>query len=229
MHAAEAGHGDLGMITRDDVVLALSNSGESDELLTIIPLIKRRGAKLIALTGNPDSSLAREADAHLDAQVAQEACPLNLAPTASNHCCARAWGRAGDRLAGRSWFQRAGTSRERTPRRARSAENSLRTYPRSCVRGKDIPAVLATASFSDMLMEISRKGMGMTAILGGDRKVVGIFTDGDLRRTLETNPDVRSVRDHRGHETQSADDRPAQARSGGGRVDGDATRSISCS
>ncbi|HMH17443.1 MAG TPA: KpsF/GutQ family sugar-phosphate isomerase [Burkholderiales bacterium] len=191
VHAAEAGHGDLGMITRDDVVLALSNSGESDELLTIIPLIKRRGAKLIALTGNPDSSLAREADAHLDAQVAQEACPLNLAPTASTTAALA----LGDALA-IALLDARGFNEQDFARAHPGGVlgRKLLTHVSEVMRtGKDIPAVLATASFSDMLMEISRKGMGMTAILGSDRKVVGIFTDGDLRRTLETKPDVRSV------------------------------------
>jgi len=191
VHAAEAGHGDLGMITRDDVVLALSNSGESDELLTIIPLIKRRGAKLIALTGNPDSSLAREADAHLDAQVAQEACPLNLAPTASTTAALA----LGDALAIALLDARGFNEQDFARAHPGGAlGRKLLTHVSEVMRtGKDIPAVLATASFSDMLMEISRKGMGMTAILGSDRKVVGIFTDGDLRRTLETKPDVRSV------------------------------------
>ncbi|HEY6720571.1 MAG TPA: KpsF/GutQ family sugar-phosphate isomerase, partial [Burkholderiales bacterium] len=174
VHAAEAGHGDLGMITRDDVVLALSNSGESDELLTIIPLIKRRGAKLIALTGNPDSSLAREADAHLDAQVAQEACPLNLAPTASTTAALA----LGDALA-IALLDARGFSEQDFARAhpGGALGRKLLTHVSEVMRsGKDIPAVLDTASFSDMLMEISRKGMGMTAILGSDRKVVGIFT-----------------------------------------------------
>jgi arabinose-5-phosphate isomerase len=192
VHAAEAGHGDLGMITRDDVVLALSNSGQSEELLTIIPLIKRRGAKLIALTGNPDSPLAKEADAHLDARVAQEACPLNLAPTASTTAALA----LGDALAvalldargfNEQDFARAHPGGPLGRKLLTRVAEVMRT-------GKDIPAVSDTDSFSDMLAEISRKGMGMTAILGHGKKVVGIFTDGDLRRTLESKPDIRGLK-----------------------------------
>ena len=192
VHAAEAGHGDLGMITRDDVMLALSNSGQSDELLTIIPLIKRRGAKLIALTGNPESALAREADVSLDAQVAQEACPLNLAPTASTTAALA----LGDALAialldARGFdehdFARAHPGGALGRRLLTRVSDVMRT-------GKDVPSVPDTASFSDALVEMSKKGMGMTAILDSGKKVAGIFTDGDLRRTLEGRPDTRSLR-----------------------------------
>jgi arabinose-5-phosphate isomerase len=191
VHAAEAGHGDLGMITRDDVVLALSNSGESDELLTVIPLIKRRGAKLIALTGNSDSTLAREADANLDARVAQEACPLNLAPTASTTAALA----LGDALAIALLDARGFNEQDFAGAHPGGAlGRKLLTHVSDVMRtGNDVPAVLDTASFSDMLIEISRKGMGMTAILDRDKKVIGIFTDGDLRRTLEGKPDVRSL------------------------------------
>ena len=191
VHAAEAGHGDLGMITRDDVVLALSNSGESDELLTIIPLIKRRGAKLIALTGNPDSTLAKQADAYLDARVAQEACPLNLAPTASTTAALA----LGDALAIALLDARGFNEQDFARAHPGGAlGRKLLTHVSEVMRtGNDVPAIPDTASFSDMLMEISKKGMGMTAILGRGKKVVGIFTDGDLRRTLERTPDVRSL------------------------------------
>ncbi len=193
LHAAEAGHGDLGMITRDDVVLALSNSGQSDELLTIIPLIKRQGAKLIAVTGNPDSTLAREADVHLDARVPQEACPLNLAPTASTTAALA----LGDALAVALLDARGFSERDFARAHPGGAlGRKLLTRVSDVMRtGKDIPSVSDSASFSEALIEISRKGMGMTAVLGSVGKVVGIFTDGDLRRMLERRdkPDIRSI------------------------------------
>jgi len=192
VHAAEAGHGDLGMITRDDVVLALSNSGQSDELLTIIPLIKRRGAKLIALTGNPDSALAREADVHLDAGVVQEACPLNLAPTASTTAALA----LGDALAVALLDARGFDEQDFARAHPGGAlGRKLLIHVSDVMRtGKDVPAVSETDSFSDLLAEISRKSMGMTAILGPGKRIVGIFTDGDLRRTLERKPDVRALK-----------------------------------
>jgi arabinose-5-phosphate isomerase len=193
VHAAEAGHGDLGMITRDDVVLALSNSGQSDELLTIIPLIKRQGAKLIAVTGNPDSTLAREADVHLDARVPQEACPLNLAPTASTTAALA----LGDALAVALLDARGFSERDFARAHPGGAlGRRLLTRVSDVMRtGKDIPSVSDLASFSDALIEISRKGMGMTAVLDPVGKVAGIFTDGDLRRLLERSdkPDIRSI------------------------------------
>ena len=192
VHAAEAGHGDLGMITRDDVVLALSNSGESDELLTIIPMIKRQGAKLIAVTGNPDSALAKEADVHLDASVPQEACPLNLAPTASTTAALA----LGDALAIALLDARGFSEHDFARAHPGGAlGRKLLTHVSDVMRtGKDAPSVADTASFSEALIEMSRKGMGMTAVLDPGGKVVGIFTDGDLRRTLEDTPDVRSIR-----------------------------------
>ena len=192
VHAAEAGHGDLGMITRDDVVLALSNSGQSDELLMILPLIKRRGAKLIALTGNPDSTLAREADAHLDARVAQEACPLNLAPTASTTAALA----LGDALAVALLDARGFNEQDFARAHPGGAlGRKLLTHVSDVMRtGDDVPGVPESASFSEMLVEMSRKGLGMTAILGPGERVVGIFTDGDLRRTLERQPDLRLLK-----------------------------------
>jgi arabinose-5-phosphate isomerase len=191
VHAAEAGHGDLGMIAREDVMLALSNSGESDELLTIIPLVKRQGAKLIAITGNPDSTLAREADVHLDARVAQEACPLNLAPTASTTAALA----LGDALAVTL-----------LDARGFNAEDFARSHPGGTLgrrlltrvadvmrTGDGVPWVSDTALFGEALLEMSRKGLGMTAVLDSRRQVVGIFTDGDLRRTLERKPDITSL------------------------------------
>ena len=192
LHAAEAGHGDLGMITRDDVVLALSNSGESDELLTIIPMMKRQGAKLIAVTGNPDSTLAKEADVHLDASVPQEACPLNLAPTASTTAALA----LGDALAIALLDARGFSEHDFARAHPGGAlGRKLLTHVSDVMRtGEDAPSVPDSASFSEALIEMSRKGMGMTAVLDPGGKVVGIFTDGDLRRTLEDKPDVRSIR-----------------------------------
>jgi arabinose-5-phosphate isomerase len=192
VHAAEAAHGDLGMITRDDVMLALSNSGQSEELLTIIPMIKRRGAKLIALTGNTDSALAGEADVHLDARVAQEACPLNLAPTASTTAALA----LGDALAIALLDARGFNEKDFARAHPGGAlGRKLLTHVSDVMRtGNDAPRVSDNSSFSDALVEISRKGMGMTAILGSGGKVVGIFTDGDLRRTLERKPDIRSLK-----------------------------------
>jgi arabinose-5-phosphate isomerase len=192
VHAAEAGHGDLGMITRDDVMLALSNSGQSDELLTIIPLIKRRGAKLVALTGNAESTLAREADICLDARVAQEACPMNLAPTASTTAALA----LGDALAIALLEARGFDEHDFARAHPGGAlGRKLLTHVSDVMRtGSDVPSVADTASFSDALVEMSKKGMGMTAVLDSGKKVVGIFTDGDLRRTLERMPDTRSLR-----------------------------------
>jgi arabinose-5-phosphate isomerase len=192
LHAAEASHGDLGMITRDDVVLALSNSGQSDELLTIIPLIKRQGARLIAVTGNPESALAKEADVHLDARVAQEACPLNLAPTASTTAALA----LGDALAVALLDARGFDEQDFARAHPGGAlGRRLLTHVSDVMRtGEAIPSVPEKASFFDALLEMSRKGMGMTAVVDSNRKVVGIFTDGDLRRTLERKPDVRSLK-----------------------------------
>ena len=192
MHAAEAGHGDLGMITRDDVVLALSNSGQSDELLTIVPLIKRQGAKLIAVTGNPDSALAKEADVHLDAGVAQEACPLNLAPTASTTAALA----LGDALAVALLDARGFDEQDFALAHPGGAlGRKLLTHVSDVMRAGDaVPSVPETASFFDALLEMSRKGLGMTAVVDSSRRVVGIYTDGDLRRTLESKPDVRSLK-----------------------------------
>lgn len=192
VHAAEAGHGDLGMITRDDVVLALSNSGQSDELLTIIPLIKRQGAKLIALTGNPNSTLATEADVHLDARVAQEACPLNLAPTASTTAALALGDALAIALLDARGFDEHDFARAHP---GGTLGRKLLTHVSDVMRtGGDVPSVPDTASFFDALVEMSKKGMGMTAVLDSGGRAVGIFTDGDLRRTLEGRPDIRALR-----------------------------------
>jgi len=190
VHPAEASHGDLGMITREDVMIALSNSGESPELLAIVPLIKRQGAKLIAMTGDARSSLAREADAHLNAAVSEEACPLGLAPTASTTAALA----LGDALAVALLEARGfGTEDFARSHPGGSLGRRLLTHVSDIMRsGADIPRVDESASLPDAVLEISRKGLGMTAVMR-DEKVVGIFTDGDLRRALEKSGDLRGL------------------------------------
>jgi len=189
VHPAEASHGDLGMITKQDVMIALSNSGESAELLAIIPSVKRQGAKLIAITGSPGSSLAREADVHLNAGVEEEACPLGLAPTASTTAALA----LGDALAV-ALLEARGFGRDDFARShpGGALGRRLLTYVRDVMRVADaVPAVPRTAKLLQAIIEISRKGMGMTAVVDADRHVVGIFTDGDLRRALERRLDVQ--------------------------------------
>ena len=191
VHPADASHGDLGMVTRDDVMIALSNSGESGELLVIVPLIKRLGGKLIAMTGNPHSTLAREADVHLDANVAEEACPLGLAPTASTTAALA----LGDALAV-TLLEARGFGKEDFARShpGGSLGRRLLTHVHDVMRtGPAIPSVPQIASFSEAILEVSRKGMGMTAVTDHAQRVVGIFTDGDLRRALEKGDDLRSM------------------------------------
>jgi arabinose-5-phosphate isomerase len=179
------------MITADDVVLALSNSGESGEIVAIVPALKRRGARLVSMTGNAASTLAREADIHLDASVAQEACPHNLAPTASTTAALA----LGDALAVATLLARGFT-----------AEDFARTHPggalgrRLLVHVRDVmhkedalPVVPRDASLKQALLEMTRKGLGMTAILEADGRLAGVFTDGDLRRLLDHDVDVRGA------------------------------------
>ena len=191
VHPAEASHGDLGMVTRDDVFIALSNSGESGELLAIVPLIKRRGARLIALTGNPQSSLAQQADAHLYAGAEKEACPLNLAPTASTTAALA----LGDALAV-AVMQAKGISRDEFARShpGGALGRQLLTRVRDVMgNASDAPHVADTAMLFDAILEMSRGRMGITAVIGGDQRVIGIFTDGDLRRTLQKGVDLRTT------------------------------------
>ena len=191
VHPAEASHGDLGMITQDDVVIALSYSGESAELLTIVPILKRTGAKLISLTGNPNSSLAREADVHLDVSVEKEACPHNLAPTASTTATLA----LGDALA-----------IALLDSRGFGADDFARSHPGGALgkrllvhvadvmrQGEALPQVAETALVSEAILEISRKGMGMTAVLDAQGLVTGVYTDGDLRRGLDQGLDIRAT------------------------------------
>ncbi|MBK9161837.1 MAG: KpsF/GutQ family sugar-phosphate isomerase [Nitrosomonadales bacterium] len=195
VHPGEASHGDLGMITSEDVIIALSYSGESQELMTIVPVIKRQGAKLISMTGNPSSSLARSADVHLNAAVDKEACPMGLAPTASTTAALA----LGDALAV-ALLDAKGFGAEDFARShpGGSLGRRLLTHVRDIMRsGERLPMVREDAMLSDAILEISRKGVGMTAIIDEAQHVLGIYTDGDLRRTLEKQLDfnITPVRD----------------------------------
>jgi len=191
MHPAEASHGDLGMITGQDLMLAVSYSGETQEIVTILPLVKRMGAKLISMTGKPGSTLAREADVHLNVSVDEEACSLQLAPTASTTATLA----MGDALAVALLESRGFT-----------AEDFARSHPSGTLgkrlllrvsdvmhSGDEIPMVGERVSLSEGLVEMTRKSLGMTAIVDGDRRILGIFTDGDLRRALDTGIDVHAT------------------------------------
>jgi arabinose-5-phosphate isomerase len=192
VHPAEASHGDLGMVAPGDVVLAISNSGESDELAAILPAIKRLGVTLVAMTGRADSTLAQHADITIDSAVDQEACPLNLAPTAST----TAQMALGDALAVALLDARG--FREEDFARSHpggSLGRKLLMHVRDLMRsGADVPRVGPDTSFNDMLREMTGKGLGFTAIAGGDGRVLGIFTDGDLRRLIERGADLRALR-----------------------------------
>jgi len=191
VHPAEASHGDLGMVTREDVFIALSNSGESTELLSIVPLIKRRGAKLIALTGKPQSSLAQQADAHLYAGAEKEACPLNLAPTASTTAALA----IGDALAV-AVMHAKGVSRDEFARShpGGTLGRQLLTRVRDVMGDeRDAPRVPGTAMLSTAILEMSRGRMGITAVVDDTSRVIGIFTDGDLRRALQKGVDLHNT------------------------------------
>ena len=183
VHPAEASHGDLGMIREDDVFIGISNSGESEELLHIVPLIKREGAKLIAIAGNPESSLAREADIVLDAGVQREACPLNLSPTASTTAALALGDALAVALLDARGFSKADFARSH-PRGSLHRE-ALKHVADVMRRGDRIPMVQERAPFKKALGEMTRGGMGMTAIVDAKRRVKGIFTDGDLRRNID--------------------------------------------
>jgi arabinose-5-phosphate isomerase len=191
VHPAEASHGDIGMIKSSDVVLAISHSGETDEVNLILPLLKRLGVKLVAMTGNPGSTLARHADAHIDVSVEKEACPLGLAPTSSTTAALV----MGDALAISLLESRGFT-----------AEDFARSHPAGQLgrrlllhiqdimhRAEEIPRVSDGASISEAIVEMTAKRLGMTAVTGPDGRVVGIYTDGDLRRTLDTGLDPHST------------------------------------
>jgi arabinose-5-phosphate isomerase len=193
VHPGEAGHGDLGMITDADVVLALSNSGETDELLMLLPVLKRQGNPLVAMTGRAASTLARESDVHLDVSVPAEACPLALAPTSSTTAALV----LGDALAVALLEARGFT-----------ADDFARSHPAGALGrrlllhitdvmhgGDEVPRVPAGATLSEALVEMSRKRLGMTAVVDGDNHLLGLYTDGDLRRTLDDAAiDLRNTR-----------------------------------
>lgn len=191
VHPGEASHGDLGMITRDDVVLAMSNSGETAEILTLLPLLKRMRVPLVAMTGRPTSTLARTADVHLDVSVALEACPLNLAPTASTTATLA----MGDALAVAL-----------LDARGFKPEDFALSHPGGTLgrrlllkvadvmhTGDRLPRVQADTPLRDALLVMTRKGLGMTVVVDADDRVEGLFTDGDLRRVLDQGHDVRTV------------------------------------
>jgi arabinose-5-phosphate isomerase len=190
VHPAEASHGDLGMIKATDLVLAISNSGESDELTVILPVLKRLGVPLIAMTGHLDSTLARHADLALDSGVEKEACPLNLAPTAST----TAQLALGDALA-MALLDARGFKAEDFARShpGGALGRKLLTLVEDVMRSGDaIPKVGPAAGFSEVMREMSAKGLGATAIVDAQDRVLGIFTDGDLRRLLEKGVDLRT-------------------------------------
>jgi arabinose-5-phosphate isomerase len=192
VHPAEASHGDLGMVTREDVFIALSNSGESEELLTILPLLKRQGAKLVAMTGNPGSTLAREADVHLYAGAEKEACPLNLAPTASTTAALA----LGDALAVALMQEKGFTRNEfAASHPGGTLGRKLLTHVRDAMRtGNDAPRVAHSVTAMQGMLEVSRGRMGMTAVLDDAGRVIGIFTDGDLRRARQKGSDLGAAR-----------------------------------
>lgn len=191
MHPAEASHGDLGMITAQDLLLAVSYSGETDEIITILPLVKRMGARLVTMTGNPGSTLAKAADVHLDVSVAEEACPLNLAPTASTTATLA----MGDALAVVLLKIRGFTAEDfAMSHPSGSLGKRLLLRVADVMRTDDaIPRVTPDVKLSEGLMEMTEKGLGMTAIVDADMKILGIFTDGDLRRALDAGVDVHTT------------------------------------
>ncbi|HKQ29936.1 MAG TPA: KpsF/GutQ family sugar-phosphate isomerase [Burkholderiales bacterium] len=192
VHPGEASHGDIGMITVDDVVLAISNSGETEEILTILPIIKRMGVKLVALTGKTDSTIARQADAVLDCAVEQEACPLNLAPTASTTAALV----MGDALAV-ALLKARGFTQEDFARShpAGKLGRRLLLYVSDVMHtGSEIPVVKDDATLREALLEMTSKGLGMTGVVDERNRLLGVFTDGDLRRVLSREIDIRAAK-----------------------------------
>jgi arabinose-5-phosphate isomerase len=191
VHPGEASHGDLGMVTEHDVVIAISNSGETAEVLNIIPVIKRLGVKLVAMTGNPESTLSRLADVHVCIKVEQEACPLGLAPTASTTATLV----MGDALAVALLKARGFTADDFAlshPGGSLGKRLLLRLQDLMHT-GERVPVTHKSALISEALLEMSRKGLGMTAIVDDNQRLAGIFTDGDLRRILDNRIDVHST------------------------------------
>jgi arabinose-5-phosphate isomerase len=192
VHPAEAAHGDLGMVTADDAVIAISYSGESSELLAIVPTIKRMGAKLISMTGNDDSSLAKLANVHLNIHVDKEACPLNLAPTTSTTVTLALGDALAVALLDTRGFKEEDFARSHP---GGALGRRLLTHVRDVMRtGDAIPAVNTTTSLPDALLEVTRKGMAMTAVVDEQFRAIGIFTDGDLRRLIETVQDFSKLK-----------------------------------
>ncbi len=192
VHPAEASHGDLGMIQRDDVFVGISHSGESEELLRILPLVRRQGAKLIAISGKPQSTLAREADVFLDAGVAQEACPLNLAPTASTTAALA----LGDALAV-ALLDARGFSADDFARShpGGALGRRLLTHVADAMRaGAEVPRVRRDATLAEAIAEMTRGGIGMTAVVDELGRVCGVFTDGDLRRAHARTTDFSGAK-----------------------------------
>ncbi len=199
VHAAEALHGDLGMIHRDDVLIALSNSGETAELLAVVPLVRRQGGRTIAMTGKPDSTLARLADVHLDAGVAMEACSLNLAPTASTTCALALGDALAVALLDARGFREDDFARSHP---GGALGRRLLTHVRDVMRARaDVPSsaltcvltVAVDSTVTEALLQVTRGGMGMTVVLDAAGGVAGVFTDGDLRRAIDRLGDVRTV------------------------------------
>ncbi len=191
VHPGEASHGDIGMLTRDDVLLALSNSGETAEILTILPVVKRLGVPLIAFTGSPASALARVATVHVDVGVPAEACPHNLAPTASTTAALA----VGDALAVTLLKTRGFTEEDFARSHPAGTLGRKLLYVADVMRvGEHLPAVQPQSTLAQGLMEMTSKGLGMTAVVDEARHVLGVFTDGDLRRVLDRDADLRTTR-----------------------------------
>lgn len=191
VHPGEASHGDMGMITAHDLVIAISNSGETAEILTIVPIVKRMGVKLITMLGKPDSTLGEQADVILDVSVEQEACPMNLAPTSSTTATLL----MGDALAV-AVFRARGFSEQDFARTHPGGLLGRRLLLYACDimhSGDAVPLVHETASLSDVLMEMTSKSLGMTGVIDNEKILIGMFTDGDLRRTLNNETDVYGV------------------------------------
>lgn len=191
VHPGEASHGDMGMITPEDVVLALSNSGETEELTILLPLIKRLGVPLVALTGRPDSTLARAASVHLHVEVHEEACPLGLAPTSSTTAALA----MGDALAIALLQARGFTERDfaRAHPGGTLGRRLLLKIDDLMHTGDTMPVVRPDSALADALVEMTRSGLGLTAVVDDDGRVAGIFTDGDLRRVFERDHDIRAA------------------------------------
>jgi arabinose-5-phosphate isomerase len=191
LHPAEAGHGDIGMITREDLLLALSNSGETTEILVLVPAVKRLGVPLLALTGNSESTLARAAEVHLDVSVPAEACPLNLAPTASTTATLA----MGDALAVTLLRLRGFTEQDfaRSHPGGTLGRRLLLHVADVMHSGDAVPRIGAEATVSAGLLEMTRKGLGMTTVVDADGVLLGVFTDGDLRRALDRRIDVHAT------------------------------------